>query len=410
MKKVLKHTIFSAIALALALSSCISENILPNPVEEKGYKTVSLHITQASKETETRGISRPVCNGELLEFNSGDLYLYNAATGQIIRHFRIIRAGAAPHNFATGGFINRDLLNFVNATSSALLEIPNVPGNVTHVAIVGNTPHNNTQGNINDVFNRQICITTQHSALTPEGQPQKPGVNLFGMTAPLVRVGDVATGTLLLSPTVARIEIGSIVGTGSIVDFTVEGIFIDNHYRRASVSGVIPNHGDAQPNPNRMGRGTNATLFAPGQPYYSFIIGGPTNSGALFDLRPDNNINTWRGQRAGNVPGAVRPGGITNVTNCTAIGCTNNHSNIPNVWAYHLFAHSAGTSPPNVVIRLSNIRLINETAPQPGYRFLTVSRLYDQTGTAVTSIRSGNTYHIAVVLFYEGDLRLLPND
>ena len=431
MKKLFNISTF--IALVLLLSSCVSESILPTPpiVEEGEYKTLLLNITKSAPETpDTRNISRPVCCGELVEFNSGDLYLINAMTSQVVRHFRIIRAGAADHNFATGGFINRDLLNFNNPAGTALLEISNVPGHVTGVFIIGNTPYNDTQGNIVPIVNRQICITTQHSALTPSWETsQLPGVNLYGISALSAPVSGVATATLLLAPTVARIEIGSIVGTGSIADFTVEGIFIDNHYRRAYARGFILNHSNLTgDSPNRKERGTNSALFRPGQPYFSFIDGS-TNSGALFDLNTGRSTyawqdRPWQGRRPGvhGAPGTasltVTPGGTSTITTCTAIGCTNVHTDIPNVWAYQVFAHSdilglpfphADTRLPRVIIRLSNIRLIDSPTPLPGYRYITVREFYDHTGTAVERIQAGYVYHIAAVMFDDRDLRPVPN-
>ena len=431
MKKIVKYSILTAIAIALFLSSCVSE--LPYiPVEEKGYKTLSLHIALA--ESATRGISRPVCDGELLEFNSGDLYLWSSATQQVVRHFRIVRAGGVDHNFETGGFINRDLLDFDNATGSALLEIPNVPRHVNFVSIVGNTPHNNTQGNMSSIRNRLICITTQHSALTPKGQPQKPGIHLYAMNT-VPNLGNAVESTpLRLRPTVARIEIGSIAGTGSIADFTVEGIFIDNHYRQARVLGSIPSHSgllNNDPSPNRKERGMDSDLFQPGQPYFSFIPGS-TNSGALFDLSTGHAYTSWqerpwRGRRPGvlGAPGyaslVVTPGGASNVTSCTAIGCTG-HIDKPNVWAYQVFAHGATinhspdhyyTRLPRVIIRLSNIHLIDGTEVTDNndhpYRYVTVREFYDHNGAPVNGMRAGQVYHIATIWFDERDLGYTPN-
>ena len=414
MKKIFSKSILTAMALVLFLSSCISEIcLLPKPPDNgiEGYKSISLHISQSKPDT--RGISRPVCHGELLEFNSGDLYLVNAA-GLVVRHYRIIRRGVAGHDFSAG-IINRDELDFRNPLSTASLRIPNVPGNVTRAYIIGNTPNNDTQGSIYDIINRQINIITQHSALTPEGQPQKPGVNLFGSTSDFQDTGIYVDGfhrfltQINLAPTVARIEIGSIVGAGSIADFTVEGIFIDGHYRQARISGYIPHHGEAA---NRKDRGTNAAFFQEGQPYF------PAGSNALFDLRPDNNIDTWRGRRA-NVHGApndallrVTPGGYSDIT-CTAINCSNIHNDVPNVWAYQVFAHSwplPRTRMPRVVIRLSNIRLIDGTfVTDNDYRYVTVRRFYDNANPIVFGIEAGVVYHIEAVWFDENDLRYVPN-
>ena len=435
MKKIFSKSILTAIALALFLSSCISESILPDTPDIEGYKTVLLHITQADSdsatrllsEAETRGISRPVCNGELLGFGTGDLYFVNAA-GIVVRHFRIVNE---PEDLPRG-IIDRRLLTFSNTTISTaqLPSLTNIPGNATRAYIIGNTPNNERQGNINDIINRQLNITTQYNAFVPAGNPAGYGVNLFGRGtfAPhgsSTPANPVFTVTLPLAPTVARFEIGRIEGTGSIADFTVEGIFIDGHYRRASISGIINHHGVDAPNPNRMDRGTNSDLFQDGEPYFSFISGS-NNSGALFDLNIDRTAlawqggRSWRGRRAGTgVPAAppasllrVTPGTTSSWTGCTTVGCTIVHSGEYDVWSYHVFAHrNEDTAPPRIIIRLSHIHLINGTEITDSnhpYRYVTVREFY-HNGVLVNGIRAGQVYRIATVWFDESDLRYVPN-
>ena len=379
MKKIFSKSILTAMALVLFLSSCVSEICLPPIPVEVDYKTISLRLAPPPV---TRGESRPINNGELVEFNSGDLYLVNA-TGTVIEHFRIISRGAPGHDLSAG-IINLDEFDFNNASNSDELILPNIPGSVTDVVIIGNTPHNDTQGNITAIGERILDIRTQHDAWN---------VNLFSRTeSPLAyntTSGNWET-TLYLAPTVARFEIGAIIGMGNIASFTVEGIYMDNFFSRAKINGErIP--------ASLWSGGDDPGAFVAGQHYFT------TNSNnALFDVRPTTPANAWQGTRAGATPATVQPAGGGGTY----------------VWSYQLFAPTDPTTfdtdeQPRIVIRLSNITLISGAGTAPdGDRFLTVRDFWhreNNAGTAFEGIRAGEVYQISAIRFDERDLGIDPN-
>ena len=318
MKKNFTKSLLLLTALALSLTGCISDSILPDPPldeTEGGDKSILLRITQQAPTT--RGVSRPIRNGELLEFNSGNLYLVNSI-GIVVRHFIITPADGAASTFRTGGrIINISDFDFDPVTNTYVLPLHvNVPSNVTYVYMVGNTPgtgNDDDRGSrINTIVSRELNIISQYDAWN---------VNLFGKTRDrLVHTpGQYNTingiqhriyrGELYLAPTVARFEIGEIRGAGDIARFTVAGIFMDNFVTRARINGELIT--------TLLWSGnTNANAFALNGSIH--FVNSPASQWALFD---EPGLS--------NTPPAlsVRPSSV------------NNH-----VWSYQVFAPSERTT------------------------------------------------------------------
>ena len=389
MTKIFTKSLLLLTALTLSLSSCVSESILPEPppIIEGGYTTISLRITQQAPTT--RGVSRPIPNGELLEFNSGDLYLVNAL-GIVVRHFSITPAGGAGSTFQTGGnIINISAFDFDPVTNTHVLPLHvNVPSNVTYVYMIGNTPGNSNGANggrINTIVGRELNILSQYDAWN---------ANLFGRTTNrLVHTSGqyniingiqhrIYRGELYLAPTVARFEIGEIRGAGDIAQFTVAGIYMDNFVARARINGELittPWSGNTTPGAFAL----NGSVH---------FMNTPASQWALFD----------------------EPG-LSNTPPSLSVRPTGSTINNPIVWSYQVFAPSArttttltATQQPRIILRLSGVRLIGATEAMTGYRFVTVRNFFDG-GAAFSGIQAGEVYHIPVVMFDETDLRGAPN-
>ena len=378
MKKKFKPLILFTTALLFSFSSCTGENLVPALPDAPEYKTISLHITQ--QQPTTRGVSRPIPNGELLEFNSGDLYLVSEQ-GLVIRHFRLER-GAATVN----GVINIDneIGDFDNTGRIETLTIENVPGHVRRVYIIGNTEDNPTGGFINSIGERIINIVSQHNAWN---------VNLFGSTN-LVYATTLPDGTqvwrnptnapLYLAPTVARFEISSITGTGSIESFDVVGIFMDNFFSRAHINGEIDK--------NSLWSRTTAGYF--------------TDTGTFFvndtyNALHDSSISGL-GVRNGST---VTPGYTDNFPEFVDNTTTPYRQG---VWAYQVFAPQNrndldANQQPRIVLRLRNINKIGATTPLNGDRFVTIRSFFNFEG-----IQAGTVYRLAIE-FDEQDLAYCPN-
>ena len=398
MKHLFKTSIPLASALVLLLSSCLSENIYPDTPDVPEYKTISLHITQqpttrvsndceevidtetrSLSEAETRGISRPIPGGELLEFNRGDLYLVSEQ-GIILDHFRLVRNEATNWNARIIN-IDTEMGNFGGrppnpdpTIRTETLIIPGAPGHTRRVYIIGNTPYNDMQGNINIVGSRMINIIEQHNAWN---------VNLFGKTTTLTQQGssDTWEGNLHLAPTVARLEIASITGTGSIADFNVVGIFVDNFFSRAHINGEIDHT-------SLWTGGTNPNAFYLGQGFFT-----AASNRALFDWGADAFVQNGL---------VVTPPQTPDFPNNNLVNGR---------WTYQVFAPQDRTDlnadeQPRIIIRLRNIALTDGTSID-GDRFVTVRNFF-VGNTAFEGIEAGTVYRLAIT-FDEIDLGETPN-
>lgn len=363
MNKFLTKSISAAcIALMLSFSSCISENRL---LETPDVMTVSLSVDMA--QPDTRLASRPIA-GEEVGFTSGDLY-FTTVDGVILQRFQIVASGApalGPNRTVVGYEINRtDIMDNLGVRLSS------VPGDAAAVVVVGNTGLGVVSGNIANAG--VIDILSQYN---------KENVNLFGRDVLSPPISGVSTGNnVLLTPTVARIEIESIRGMGQIRSFRVEGIFIDNVYRHARANGtVFPS--------SLVSSGLNWTMFNDnGTEIYAT---SPINRrGILFD---------WF--TGGGIPGSLTPTNTMTVTphSYNSALATNF------VWGYQVFA--SATTLPRIVIRLRDVVVVDENGIETTFnlQFVTVNH-FEVSGTPISGMSGGNVYSIAIT-FDETDLRL----
>ena len=380
--------------LLIFLISCVSDsNFIDNPNEGYEEKAISLRIVQSPAATRNLDESRPICDGEYLQFNTGDLFLINAL-GNIVQRWHIV---ACDGTSATETNIDPAVRRINRNDLDVGVPLPSVPASVREVVIVGN--YNGTtpfpaSGNISGVTNRVLNIDSQLDALD---------VNLWRRTSvPTTATVDgdrrYYPVDVFLSPTVARFEIADITGRGEIQSFTVQGIFIDNFYRQARVDGTILG--------TRRNGMQDEAMFLP--------VAYATNYSSLFSWNVSGlgtGATITGGFRVS--PGTTAPG-----WNCNVEGCTNNHATAPNVWGYQVFAqshdHTHNVTPPSIVIRLSSVTLRDGTTLTN--QFVTINSFFvrDEHGNYgnLTGIRYGNVYRIApgMLEFDEFDLRPRPND
>ena len=460
--------------LALSLSSCLSENIYDDnsrrPVEETdGYRTISLRIEDAATAAATRGITRPIPDGEQVRFNDGIIYMVNSA-GVIVRHFVVVDDD--DYSILPAEAILTDGANIYRGdlTRAAGVNIESVPGSIVEVVMIGNYQGTGvdalpTSGNANTISNRLLNVTSQHDAWNvnmfgrsglvrrtdaPAGYPYLTGTGLYSGTTD----NPLYAALVHLSPTVARIELPSITGAGMISQFTVEGVFIDNYYRYARINDAIPATTLATDVPpsvvNRRFHDGNAAAFTLNAPNTSYTTAA---HGALFDWRAsvDTPYRNWTAGLAaphnehgltvfpsGEIDDVPHPGGT--------------YHEMRRVWNYQVFARDyhrtnfpagfppgmkpdkldASTRVPHIVIRLSNIYISDgsylpdgdvaqtrvDTDGNP--RFVTVSSfnriIRNASGTItgvepIKGIRASNVYRIlGGITFDESDLSLYPGD
>ena len=355
-----------AVFLLAFLTSCVSEHCWDYPNSGTGtgnYSTISLSL-RIVEQPETRGESLPIAD-QPFAFNTGDLFLVNSI-GIIVEHYTIVAADASVTTLTDANLAARVIHR--NLLDGAGVELPEVPGNTYEVVIIGNTPGNPTTGNINSILigRRPLDIATQHDARN---------ANLFDRAyvteLPTPTLSYSHTAELSLRPTVARIELGDIRAASDIASFRLEGIFVNNFYRWATVDGTAQNtvvH-------------SVITNWAEAQRF--------TQGSALFPIALEPTVFDWydnRGMAASGTPLRVSPSGN-------------------NVWSYQVFAQEENsTTVPSLVIRLRDI-VLQDGRMLPNPQFLIVE-LYENESpfNRLTGINAGCVYRIPAVVFGVEDL------
>jgi hypothetical protein len=375
---------FLATILLLGFNSCISEGI--NNFNIGSYSDKKSIVLRIGSGIGTRAESASVPDGTPVTFNTGNLYLVSA-DGVIVRHFTI---SSNATDIDTGGS---------NIQASALytgtgVYIENVPGNITRIVIAGNTVGNATNGAIAPVGARLIDVIRQYNVenvnLWGSGNLELRGI-VAGRRIYHIAESPGLGNSFRLYPTLARMEISQFQGMGMISNFRINGIFIDQFYRQASVAGTPYL-------PSLQASGNDAALFLPGSTAYPNTAPNSFTP-AVFDWYEPG----LRGYSGNNL--IVTPQ-------------TNNA-----VWSYNLFAVNraacaTGTRLPSIVVRLSDIELIDGSII-PGDRFLTIQGFRHVTtlptlgvvaGDWATGLHASHIYRILNVVFDETDLTEKPNE
>ena len=228
--KIFRNVFMVAAALALGLVSCNNDDNggVPTPHDGVGTEpgatigiTISIPGTRAIGEAQWE---HPV------HLEEGIVLLSTGEPNSQIRAARVLTV--------TG--------------TAATTQFENVSGGITQVAFVANTNILDALGvtdvdalvgrPLDDVRNIALDVTSQ----VQRDEDMNPGagnnVNVFREAA-LVNAGtnpanptnNLWTATLLLEPTVARVEIFNITGSSAIKGFNVLGIFIDAYYKTGLV-------------------------------------------------------------------------------------------------------------------------------------------------------------------------------
>lgn len=349
MKTKFNYLTLAVIALSLGFIGC-SNNEDPGDTENKENKSVFLKISGGEATTHSEG--DPAIDNSDVGFSSGDLY-FTSTAGVILAHY-----------FLTGADTDLAAGNIKLSEIKTGRAVPNIPGQVTTVYVVGNTSGLPITGNISSVKGTLKSITTQGTLAS---------VNLYGTNTLMHTSGTNYTCAITLKPTVARIELTNIKSSGTVITgFTVSGIFIDNYYSQAAVDGTV-NGGDLENN------GSDATLFNTGSSAYDAPL-----SGYVFDFYPSGRA-------------------------ATALTVT--PTDAADVWGYNLFGNvgSGSFAIPRIIIRISSITTSDGssyTYPQ----FITIKG-FKEGATSLTSIDAGKIYNIGAgaLTFNEKDLAPAPN-
>lgn len=286
-----------------------------------------------------------VTNDATVGFSSGELFFVNGS-GAILGHYTISTGATSATNINIGD---------ITSTGTTL---SNLSGGISAVHIVGNVPPGitlPTTGNISTVKAQVLGVATQ-SDITK--------VNLYGDNALTLVSGNQYTTTVTLKPTVARIELANIKAGGVITGFEVEGIFIDNYYKEGKVDGSLG---------ALVSNGTTPAIFTDGSTEYPTAL-----KPAIYD---------WYSTALATTGGVVAP----------ATG----------VWNYNVFATTAGSTVPRIIIRLKNFTTSNSsTISSP--QFVSIKGL-KENGTSLSAIKAGEIYSITAGVLQIDETVITPN-
>lgn len=406
------------LATALFLASCVSESIFPDYPSYNGEeRTVSILLSPTAT---TRGVSRPVCDGERVQLNHGMLYLTTTA-GVIVRHFQITPRLVS----GTDTDLENHMINI--ACLEAGKNIEAVSGNIRRVVIVGNSqvalP---TSGDVNTIIEGLVSgnvggfarntIASQHDVFTTHG------VNMFA-DAPLAYISTSPDNVrkygveMRLAPLVARFEVAQITGVGQIRSFAVEGIFLDRYYRQARRNRTL-----VGATPVSLGS-VSAEFQRNMNDFWGFrheyASSNARYSGALF-----TQYVPAQPAEARTADGVIaRPQGQTTwyclITDLSMIR--------NNTWGFQVFTRyyrgqtpnvsSPNTTPPAIIVRLNNVVIYTGVGTETqnlGTQYITVNGFkimppHANAGTLLTDIRSSNVYRIVNLQFDETNLCDRPN-
>lgn len=334
----LKIFLVAVLALMVGLSSCSNDK-----QDEPAKADKSLQLKLITKATDgTRSITDPVADETEVTFTSGMLYCVSSAD-LITKYYTI----------GTDGDIKLSEL-----TSTDGKTLTNVPGHTSKVMIVGNVDGLPTSGSITAIKGELLGVNSQTDS---EG-----GITAAALfdKQPLVNPtaeGKPYTASLDLKPTISRIEISDITGSGNITSFKVDGIFINNFYIKAPISG---DH-DTE---HLTNYGSDVNKY----PHDEFPK-------SLYDYK------------------TAAPG----------IGSLDGLKFAPEagkVWAYNMFA---GSPVPHIIIRLSAVTA--KDIVFTGDQYITI-RTYTNTETdkAVKTFEPGKNYKIGAGIFTFDEDDLTP--
>lgn len=368
-----KFKYFSLVIAALLMvgfASCSSDDDTTLGGNENETKTVTVKI---SKGLATRTVGPSIGGPEdedthALTFTDGHLY-FVSATEAIVQHFTI-------GTEATGGL----KLNIDDIKSATGVTVSGIPATAIKAYIVGNYPATGTSLASSGLISR----VTDHT-LKVEDQNVFEYVNLYG-TSDLSLVDGTETGfttTVVLSPTVARIELGKLTAHALIRGFTVDGIFADNFYSEAAIDGTL--------NPNNIVDHDDVT---------------ETNADGIFNKGSNDYPTGYNGPIYDWYDAGLVVEGTEGSTD--ALSATPGDDQ---VWGYNLFAQTDVSPMPRIIIRMRNIDCTaGIDFGENDSWYLTIGGFTNTTGGGeVTTLEPGHIYKIGDVNFSAVNLHPAPS-
>ena len=449
MKKIFNHATILIVATLFTFNACLlTDPYIPYVPIDNGETTSVLLSFNQETGLETRAVDW--VGAWHLRLLTGDLYLV-APNGIIVEHFRIVDDNA----YCTFGFVTgQGAVVEIPATAHTInrsylvdgVRITGVPTSMRggRVYLVGNPHVNNpTTGHIDNVRNQPIIDMRYQRSRCPSGTQQTPnsdGVHLFGYAelelvsgstpetwAPAIYVCQCNHPTwchnlqlnlninpkpqrrlLVIRPIVARIAIQRLLAMGQIAYFTIDGVFIDNYYRLATV--------DGRPYTPSLRQNIVA-----GRPFNNENLSGYPNAFRGFTWEWHNPGVVSSRHDGFNNPFIVsirRPDGTYHEATVSS-AIPPRDDGVQRQWAFYVFANRTPGRTPHLVFRLRNVELLDGTQ-RPGPYYITfhdfvycqaVLGVQPPAGTPFSGIHSGAQFTIPMngLIFMEEDLQLAPS-
>ncbi|GHV52699.1 hypothetical protein FACS1894181_15990 [Bacteroidia bacterium] len=345
----LKTSMMAAFIAAMGFTSCVEEEVIPQG-QEVSQKDKSVRLTISTNVPSTRSEETPA-NAQPVDFKGGWLF-FTSAQGNITKVMAITNSASG----ATSVDIN-------DLTQQDGAEIKDVPSHSVKAHVIGNLPNGKTTPTVGADIS-----TIMNNVITVQEQGNITELTLFGEgnIIPSQAHANQMEAKLILTPIAARIEVGKMTETGGVItSYQVDGIFINNYYPDALLSGTV------NTTEKKLGEQNADANFAGGSTEYPSAL-----EGILYD---------YNASGIGTAPATGK------------------------VWAYNLMAPtspSGSLSAPHIVVRISNITT-NNGASYTGTWYLTITGLLDG-GKAISHLKPAHIYQIKDLKFSHSNLQPKP--
>jgi hypothetical protein len=260
------------------------------------------------------------------------------------------------------------------------VQILNVPGPSTVVHVISNLPSGVGTGwnaatavgeNITVYTGAGITVESQYDATNGDGSK----VTLYGYgNITVVMLPDLFSASVALDPVAGRLEIAKIsADVSEIVSFKVTGVFVNQYYASLPVNGTVASGVLPVDNLSTVG---NYALNAG-----TYLV---ASHHVFFDVDDYSSTGT---------PPAATPLVSTKV------------------WAYNLLAPALAGYFPHVVIKITNIDVVDDAtngAYENGTWYLTIANVQVNGTGAYLPFLKGNIYRLEDVAFTLSDLGSVP--
>lgn len=367
----MKRVFTAFLALSVGLMSCNKSDDLISQ-EEGQTKTVALTV---DSNVLTRALAEYVEDGRAVTFEDGYIYFVNV-TGQITDYFMISSASTDSQPLFHGdnvGITDVKASNEIQFTVSETATAIHVFGNI------GTTEQYlpAANGNISTVMG---IVTTLRSQADSNGSVEN--VHLYGsgeITEVIGLLEPEYTSYVEITPITARLELAKLTATTGIIDYTLDGIFLNYFYSQSDLIGST-DVSDFIAYTSRDDFEFNGAST----PWYAL-----TYKGLTFDWEANGLV-----------------GKTDNLITVPNQDLTSPSSNA-DVWAYNVFESEGISYLPHLILKFTGVTgtTSNNKALDPTQDYYITVKHYHVNGVQLEEFNRGYVYHIENLEFTADNLK-----